>query len=134
MTGLTGINSVHFAERGCTVTLMDSRREKIDEAISLWNVLKRHEGKYEVLCQGDNVKLPFPDGYFRLVWNFAALWHVHEPELILSEMARVSSNLVLIFMPNKKQLGYQLRKYLFDKDFFDKIDERWAGVDRTVLF
>ncbi len=35
MTGLTGINSVRFADRGCKVTMVDTKRENVNEAIDL---------------------------------------------------------------------------------------------------
>ena len=37
-------------------------------------------------------------------------------------------------MPNKKQIGYQLRKYLLDKNFFNGIHEKWADIIRIRSF
>ncbi|UCG94272.1 MAG: class I SAM-dependent methyltransferase [Candidatus Aerophobus sp.] len=130
MTGLTGINSVHFVDRGCNVTLLDSKKERIDEANEMWKALP-YNGRYKVLYHEDLSELPFGDRSFDLVWDFAALWHVREADLLLSEMARVSSNLVLIIVPNKKQIGYLFRKYIFDKGFFEVVDERWAEIERV---
>jgi SAM-dependent methyltransferase len=130
MTGLTGINSVHFANRGCRVTLVDTKRERIAEAGEMWSVLGSEENCQIHYCP-DLSSLPFPDGQFELAWNFAALWHTDTPGALLSEMARVSSNLILIVVPNKKQVGYFLRKYVLDRDFFNKVDESWAGLDRV---
>ena len=39
MTGLTGINSVQFVRRGCRVTLVDSKEEKVNEALQIWKLL-----------------------------------------------------------------------------------------------
>jgi SAM-dependent methyltransferase len=130
MTGLTGINSVHFANRGCRVTLVDTKRERIAEAGEMWSVLGS-EKNCQIHCCPDLSNLPFSDGQFELAWNFAALWHTDAPRALLSEMARVSSNLILIVVPNKKQVGYLLRKYVLDRDFFNKVDESWAGLDRV---
>jgi len=129
MTGLTGINSVQFVRRGCKVTLVDSNEEKVEEALQIWKLLP-YEEDYEVLCHKDLSKLPFGNGSFKLVWNFAALWYVRQAEKFLGEMNRVSSNLVLIFVPNKKQIGYFLRKYLMDKTFFTEVDEKWVDTKR----
>lgn len=134
MTGLTGINSVRFVERGCHVTLVDQKKENVDEASALWKILPHDVGMYEIVCHEDLSRLPFGDGKFDLVWNFAAMWHVQEPESLLSEMARVSSNLVLIFMPNVKQIGFQLRKYVLDRNFFKTIDEKWARMEMIRSF
>jgi SAM-dependent methyltransferase len=130
MTGLTGINSAHFADTGCMVTLVDSKKEKIHEATQIWQFLP-HNQKTNILHHKNLSKLPFEDSRFDLVWNFAALWHVKEADLLLSEMIRVSSNLILIMVPNKKQLGYLLRKYVLDKAFFEVVDETWAEVDKV---
>jgi len=53
----------------------------------------------------------------------------------LRELARVSRKLVLIAMPNNLQVGYLMRKYLIDRDFFDAVDERWVrmGLIKRVL-
>jgi SAM-dependent methyltransferase len=130
MTGLTGINSVRFADRGCKVTMVDAKRACVDEAKDLWDHLPYNDSRHEVLHHEDLSKLPFRDGDFDLVWDFAALWHVNDPAELLSEMARVSSNLVLVMIPNKKQVGYFLRKYILDKGFFDEVDEAWADAER----
>lgn len=132
MTGLTGINSVQFVRRGYKVTLVDSNEENVDEALQIWKLLP-YDGNYEILYHEDLSRLPFGDASFKLVWNFAALWYVRQVESFLSEMARVSSNFVLIFVPNKKQVGYLLRKYLLDKRFFASVDEKWVDPERISL-
>ena len=129
MTGLTGINSVQFVRRGCRVTLVDSKEEKVNEALQIWKLLP-YDGNCEVLYHKDLSRLPFRDGSFNFVWNFAALWHVKEVEMLLCEMARVSSNFVLIVVPNREQIGYFLRKYLLDRKFFTGVDERWIDTER----
>jgi hypothetical protein len=132
MTGLTGINSVQFVRRGCKVTLVDSKEEKVKEALQIWKLLP-YDGNYEVLYHEDLSRLPFRDASFKLVWNFAALWYVRQVESLLGEMARVSSNFVLIIVPNKKQIGYLLRKYLLDRKFFAGVDEKWVDTERISM-
>ena len=127
MTGLTGINSVQFAKRGCNVTLVESEKKRIDEAENLWNILSE---KCEIYHHEKLYKLPFKSNSFDLVWNFAALWHLQNPASLIDEICRVSSNLVLIFLPNKTQIGYVLRKYVLDKDFFNNVDETWLDLKK----
>lgn len=129
MTGLTGINSVHLAMKGCNISLVDTKEKHVTEAMKHLNHLPV-KGKYDILLHKDLSKLPYCDNYFDFVWNFAAIWHVENAGLLLDEMARVSSKLVLVFIPNRKQLGYALRKYVFDRQFFDTIDESWIDLDR----
>jgi hypothetical protein len=33
-------------------------------------------------------------------------------------------------MPNNLQVGYLLRKYIIDRDFFDTIDEQWVKMSK----
>jgi len=131
MTGLTGINSVYLAKKGCNLMLVDTKKENILEAEKLWKSIPV-KGGYDTLLHEDLSKLPFINNSFDLVWNFAALWHVKNAGLLLNEMARVSSNLVLIFVPNKKQPGYPLRKYVLDSNFFTTIDESWIDLNRIT--
>lgn len=131
MTGLTGINSVHFAEKGRRITLVDTEKDNISEAENLLKILPIN-GKYQTLLHEDLSRLPFDNNSFDLVWNFAAMWHVNNADLLLNEMVRVSSEFVLIFVPNRKQPGYALRKYVFDKEFFDTIDESWNDISRIT--
>ncbi len=126
-TGLTGINSVHFAASGCKVTLVDPQKENVEEAARIWKLLP-YDGSCDILCHSDLSHLPFADASFDLTWNFAALWHVAKPARLLAEMARVTSNLALIILPNRFQLGYPLRKYFLDRKFFNSVDERWADT------
>jgi SAM-dependent methyltransferase len=133
MTGLTGINSVHFAERNCNVTLVDPNKASIAEAIDLFAALP-YKDKCHFLYQQNLSQLPFPDRSFDLVWNFSALWHIANAKDLLAEMARVSSNLVLVFVTNKVQIGYYLRKYLLDPAFFQTIHEKWTDIDQVNTF
>ncbi len=133
MTGLTGINSVHFAKRKCAVTLVDSDKDSVAEANDLFTALPLG-GKCRFLCHQNLSQLPFPDRSFDLVWNFSALWHVESAESLLAEMARVSSNLVLVFVTNKNQIGYYLRKNLLEPAFFDTIHEKWTDIEQVNSF
>jgi ubiquinone/menaquinone biosynthesis C-methylase UbiE len=133
MTGLTGINSAHFAEKNCNVTLVDTNKESVAEAIDLFTTLP-HKANCRFLCQQNLSQLLFPDRSFDLVWNFSALWHTKNAKSLLAEMARVSSNLVLVFVTNKNQIGYYLRKYLLDPAFFQTIHEKWTDIEQINSF
>lgn len=127
MSGLTGINSVFFAQNGCEVTLIDHDKEYIEEAEYLWKDIGLNNF-LETLVIDFSSKLPFEDEYFDLVWNFAALWHWDNTDELVNELCRVSKKYVYIAMPNSKQIGYFLRKYWLDKDFFNNIDETWMDL------
>jgi len=127
MAGVSGINSVPLARRGCTVTLVDSNLERLTGVQRIWDELGlaatfvHHE---------DMAHLPFPAESFDLAWEWAALWYVPDWEAVLRELARVSRRLVFVAMTNTRQIGYLLRKYLIDKDFFIGKDERCADMGR----
>lgn len=50
----------------------------------------------EELIEGDAYSLPFEDGAFDLVCEFAMLHHVRNPEIVIKEMLRVSRKAIYI--------------------------------------
>ena len=130
MTGLTGINSVHFAQRGCHVTLVDAKDAYVEEARYLWEDLQLHD-RLTLVRSDFGAALPFADRSFDFVWNFAALWHWQGAADLLAELCRVAKRYVFIAMPNNKQIGYFLRKKWLDKEFFDTVDESWMNLSKS---
>lgn len=124
MTGLTGLNSFYLAQRGCQITLVDFQKEHLEKAELLWNYLNK---KCQFHQHKNINRLPFKSGSFDLVWNFAALWWAKKPDRLIRDMVRLSSNLIIIFIPNRLQPGYQLRKCLLDRDFFHRVNKKWAN-------
>lgn len=135
MAGATGINSVRFAQLGIPVTLVDVNAERLAEVERLWGELGLlDQATFVHVPEGD--PLPFDSNSFDFVWNWAALWHSTDAGDLLREMVRVSRNLVFTAMPNRMQIGYVLRRYLLEREFFDWVaDARWAdiGLARAVL-
>ena len=127
MAGVSGINSVHLAQRGCAVTLVDTDAERLAGVARIWGELGLVASCVHVPAAA---RLPFPDSAFDLAWNHAALWHLPDAESLLRELARVANRLVLVAMPNRWQVGYLLRKYLVDKPFFQTVNERWVDMGR----
>ena len=127
MAGVSGINSVRLAERGCTVTLVDHDQARLDGVMQLW---KRLDLPVILAYHQDFSKLPFADNTFDLAWEWAGLWYLPDAEALLQELVRVSRRLVFVAMPNNIQVGYLLRKYVIDRDFFPTVDERWVQMGR----
>ena len=127
MAGGSGINSVRLAERGCAVTLVDSNRERLDGAPRIWDQL---DLPATFIHHQDFVHLPFADNSFDLAWEWAGLWYLPDAAALLRELARVSSRLVFVAMPNSVQVGYLLRKYVIDRGFFPTVDEKWVQMGR----
>jgi hypothetical protein len=125
MAGVSGINSVHLAQQACDVTLVDVSKERLEGIRRIW-------GELDLPCrfvfQEDLTQLPFDDDSFDLTWEWAGLWYLPDAAGLLGELARVSRKLVFVAMPNRLQLGYWLRKLLVDRDFFDRVDERWVDM------
>lgn len=132
MAGVPGINSVHLAQRGCDVTLVDVDRERLTGVQRIWRELGVTA---RFVYHEDLAHLPFADDSFDLAWEWAALWYLPHPAALLRELGRVSRTLVFVAMPNRWQVGYLLRKYVMDKGFFRTVDERWVdmGLIKRVL-
>lgn len=127
MAGVSGINSVRFAERGCAVTLVDHNLERLEGVQQIW---RRLNLPVNLILHHDFGRLPFDNNTFDLTWEWAGLWYLPNAEALLNELARVSRKLVFVAMPNNIQVGYLLRKYVIDRDFFPTIDERWVAMGR----
>lgn len=127
MAGVSGINSVRLAERGCEVTLVDRNMERLEGVANIWARLKL---PVNLILHHDFGQLPFEDNSFDLAWEWAGLWYLPNAEQLLQELARVSRKLVFVAMPNNIQIGYLLRKYVIDRDFFPTVDERWVQMGR----
>jgi SAM-dependent methyltransferase len=127
MAGVSGINSVQLAQRGCDVTLVDCVEERLNGVARIWREL---ELPAHFVLHQDFAHLPFEDNSFDLAWEWAGLWYLPDAETLLRELARVSRRLVFVAMPNSLQVGYLLRKYLIDRDFFNTVDERWVQMGR----
>jgi len=106
MAGLTGINSIGLADMGVRVTLAD-KEEHIATAKAAWQKAKRKANLVEI----ETGKLPFGNSEFDLSYNFAALWHLGNPEAVIGEMCRVSRNVVLVCMPNPLNPVFQARRF-----------------------
>jgi SAM-dependent methyltransferase len=127
MAGVSGINSVRFAQRGCAVTLVDSHAERLEGVKKIWD---RLDLSATFILHEDFAHLPFEDNSFDLTWEWAGLWYLPNAEALLRELVRVSRKLVFVAMPNNVQVGYLMRKYVIDRDFFPTIDEKWVQMDR----
>lgn len=127
MAGVSGINSVRFAERGCQVTLVENNRERLAGVANIWRQLNLPVTLVE---HTDFGRLPFADHSFDLAWEWAGLWYLPNAGALLDELVRVSRNLVFVAMPNNLQVGYLLRKYVIDRDFFPTVDEKWVSMRR----
>lgn len=127
MAGVTGINSVRLAQRGCQVTLVDCIADRLRGVERIWGELALPA---RFVLHDDFGRLPFEDNAFDLVWEWAGLWYLPDAEALLRELARVSRNLVFVAMPNSLQVGYLARKYLIDRQFFATVDERWVHMAR----
>lgn len=128
MAGVSGINSVHLARLGCSVTLVDMDEERLQGVRRLWSELGLDA---DFRCQPELSELPFPDRSFDLAWQWAGLWYLDDAEALLSELCRVSGRLVFAAMPNPRQPGYLLRKHVAEPGFFRRVDESWTDIGRV---
>jgi hypothetical protein len=108
-TGLSGINSMHLAMKGVAVSLLDHDRERVERIQEVWAEAKL---PLNVGVVDGYHHLPFRTRVFDMSWNFAAMWFVGELDRFLAELARVTSKVIVIGVPNRNGLGYLSEKYL----------------------
>ena len=63
----------------------------------------------------DGEHLPFSDNSFDMVYCWEVLHHVENPDIVMREMARVASNYVVVFEPNRNNIA-QFLFGLFKKE------------------
>lgn len=125
MAGVSGINSVALAKLKTPVTLVDDNAERLAGVQRIWGELRLPA---QFTLAQDWGKLPFPDRSFEFVWNWAALWHLKQPDALLAELVRCANKLIFVAVPNPVQVGYQFRKYVAEPEFVKEIDERWTNI------
>lgn len=129
MAGVSGINSAMLARAGYRVTLVDDTPDRAAHVRRIWRELGLTADTM-VISPDRWSSLPLPDRHFDLTWNWAALWYLPDAAGLLRELVRLSRHLIFIAMPNTLQVGYWLRKFVLDRDFFRTVDERWADMGR----
>lgn len=130
MAGVSGINCVALARSGLSVTLVDDNQERLSGVERIWSQDLRLPVNLVRIAPNAWDRLPFPANAFDLAWEWAALWHIADPAGLVRELARVSRNLVLVAMPSNLQLGYWIRKWVLDREFFHAHDESWTNMSR----
>jgi len=108
MAGIVGLNSLTLACRGAQVTVVLSRWAEAALARRVW----QNEGYAErgTFIVASSLDLGFPPASFDLVWNFNVLPQRDDGEAVLASMIRLSRRWVLVFVPNRRNYGLQLRR------------------------
>ncbi len=106
-TGVSGINSLDLARKGINVALIDHKGSRLRQIEDLWIELGVAA---DFLYSTTYEELPFPDKRFDMSWNFSAQWFVKDIEKFIAELTRVSRKAILLIVPNRYGLGYNLQK------------------------
>lgn len=107
MTGVSGINSLWWANEGITPVVVDNDPGRIKKSEQVWNSIPL---KVQFEHQPEWNQLPFENKTFDFSWNFASLWFVPQPQLFVKELDRVTKKVIFICVPNVHGIGYKLRK------------------------
>ncbi|HHV36753.1 MAG TPA: class I SAM-dependent methyltransferase [Candidatus Cloacimonetes bacterium] len=110
-TGISGINLVALAQKGCMIYLEDHDAERIELIKESWSKLSDN---MEIMQNTSGYsELNFPDNSVDLVFNFSAMWFVQNLLAFISEACRISKKDILICLPNREGLGFkdQLKGY-----------------------
>jgi methyltransferase family protein len=119
-TGLSGINSMGLARSGVAVSLLDHDQERAKRIRELWDEIRLPlDAKYVQ----DFSSLPFKSNTFDMSWNFAAIWFVQDLDLFIAELARVTSKVIVIGVPNRTGLGYWLEKWAAGREISPTVRE-----------
>jgi SAM-dependent methyltransferase len=127
ITGIRGLNSVPFAQRGARVEVVLADREEVEFARRIWAGLGLAPG-VATIREGRDWLLGGPDAGFDLVWNFNALPQAPDPERLLDEMCRASARYVLVFVSNTLNYGFPIHRL-----HHRRIREPWSHGRVSVM-
>ncbi|RMF44713.1 MAG: methyltransferase domain-containing protein [Anaerolineae bacterium] len=110
MTGICGLNSLPLGMRGAEVTLwLPEAASQAGVAHQVWET-HAPNARVHIHTHALTFPFPYPDSAFDLVWNFNVMPYLAAPQEVLSEMARCSARFVLVFVPNRRNYGFPLRR------------------------
>jgi ubiquinone/menaquinone biosynthesis C-methylase UbiE len=109
-----GEHSAHLALKGRRTTLVDFSVENLAFSEDLYRALGK-EGRF---CQADITQpLPFASGSYDLVFSCGVFEYFTASQIgaILKEMFRVSTNRVVVMVPNALSIPYRLGKWYMER-------------------
>lgn len=112
IAGVPGFNSCLLSQAGFDVTITVHPRDYA-ETKRIWDNFTPG-GKVEIIELEDNLKTPFKNGQFDLVWNHLAFEHYKNPLPLVEEMARISNDTVVNLTLSPWNIGFPLH-YLSHK-------------------
>jgi len=124
LNGITGLNSIFFAKRGIKVTLVDNNKKRIKMIEKLWEKFNL-KAKFVYIRNLSEFK---SKKKYDLIWNIASLWLYKDGKKIIENYSNLTKKLAIVIAHNKKQLSYNLWKYL-DKDFFKNVNEKFIDEE-----
>ncbi len=111
ITGISGINSMWWADKGKKVTIIDSDLKRIQMIKKIWKETALNVNVLNCIYNDISLKSNSVD----LVWNFAALWFTEDLTSFLNDLKRISCKIIFICVPNTHNVFFKLRKLLFGK-------------------
>jgi len=144
-TGLSGINSINLAKNGKQITLLDNDKSRITLIKKVWEELKL---PLKIEYSKDFQSLPFAKNSFDFSWNFSALWFVDDLSVFLKDLTRVTSQAILLCVPNRNGMGYisqkilgfkELKKYLKEENILPANIKKemkkngWIMIDNNFI-
>ncbi len=119
-TGLSGINSMWWAQQGMDVSIIDNNQERLNLVKSIWDEVGFSAN---LIYQDQLDRLSVDDKSFDFAWNYSALWFVDDLHLFLSELDRTVKKVIMLCVPNRSGLGYLSQKYLTGVKLRDFLNE-----------
>lgn len=109
-TGISGINLVALAQRGCKVMLEDHDPLRAALIRKSWQQL---DLPLQIRLNPGYTKLDYADKSVDFGFNFSALWFVQNLPEFIAEFCRVINKAILISVPNRHGIGFkgQLKGY-----------------------
>ncbi|HOH47093.1 MAG TPA: hypothetical protein PLX59_04580 [Candidatus Cloacimonadota bacterium] len=128
-TGLSGINLVQAALDGVSITLEDDDAHRLEQIRALWQDLNL---PLKSKLNPGFRHLDYPGKSFDMAFNFSALWFVENLRGFLEELARVSSKLIFISVPNRSGIGYKGQLKGYSKEAYPQLKPEYIDPASVI--
>ncbi|MFH1460522.1 MAG: methyltransferase domain-containing protein [Candidatus Omnitrophota bacterium] len=130
MTGISGINSMWWADQGINVSVVDDNLQRLKKIKQVWQEISLQA---EFIYHQGYAQLPFKNKSFDLSWNFAGLWFVTDLDVFFSELVRVTKKTIFLCVPNTSNIFCAQRIHAERKDLNLHLDNINPGTIKEIM-
>ncbi|HRY84003.1 MAG TPA: hypothetical protein P5533_05170 [Candidatus Cloacimonadota bacterium] len=127
-TGMSGINLMAEALEGRQIFLEDHDAHRLQLIKSIWEELALN---FRTNLNPDYRHLEYDDAAIDMSFNFSAMWYAPDLRASLSEICRVTSQVIMISVPNRHGMGFKMQMKGFRAEDYPQLYP--AHIDPALI-